>query len=120
MAGDDKARPGPFRIETVQGEPYHVDGRTLTPVARVVSYGKAKGTIGTNQIGGWGFGFARVIPQAVLEKTDDGERAIAIVDITAEALRGMFVTALAITVVFAAIRWVVHRRHRAGTAKTEE
>jgi hypothetical protein len=120
MAGDDKARPRPFRIETVQGGPYHVGGRTLTPVARIVSYGKAKGTIGTHRIGGWGFGLARVIPQAVLEKTDDGERAIAIVDVTAEALRGMFVTALAITVVFAALRWVVRRRHRAGPAETGE
>lgn len=120
MAGDDKVRPGPFRMKTAQGEPYHVDGRTLTPVARVVSYGKAKGTIGTNQIGGWGFGFANVIPRAVVEKTDDGERTIAIVDVTAEALRDMFITALAVMAVFTAIRWAVRRRHRVGTTQTGE
>jgi hypothetical protein len=118
MAGNAQVRPRPFRIETAQGEPYYVDGRTLTPVARVVSYGKAKATIGTDQIGGWGFGFARLIPLAILEKTHDGEKSIPIVDVTAKALQGMFITALAITAILAIIRRAVRQRPRSGTAET--
>ena len=43
MRPDDKCpkQPG-FRAATVRGEPYHVAGRKLIPVARILSFGKAR------------------------------------------------------------------------------
>lgn len=101
-----------FRIETVRGEPYHVGGRKLTPVARVISFGKASATIGTDRIGGWGVGFTRVTPLAIIDETDDGERRILLASTTAQALQSMFAGAVAITLFFTTIRWLVRRRRK--------
>jgi uncharacterized spore protein YtfJ len=102
----------PFRIETVQGEPYYVGGRKLIPVARVISFGKASATIGTERIGGWGVGFAQVTPLAVVEETDEGERRMPLVSTTSRALQSMFAGAVAITLFFTTIRWLVRRRRK--------
>ena len=102
----------PFRVETVRGEPYHVDGRKLIPVARVTSFGKASATIGTDRIGGWGVGFTRVTPLAIIDETDEGERRIPLSSTTARALQSMFAGAVAITLFFTTIRWLVRWRRR--------
>lgn len=110
----DRGRQKPFRLEMVRGEPYHVGGRTLTPVARVVSFGRARATIGGQQIGGWGGGFVHVQPVALEEETDDGLRRIVISDPTTKVLRGFLATAVGVTLLFAAIRWLARRRGRFG------
>ena len=104
---EDGARQKSFRVRTVRGEPYDVNGRTLTPTARVVSYGRARVTIGTDQVSGWGGGFAQITPLAVAEQTAEGEHSIAIHDATATALRGMLAGAVAMTLFLTAIRWLV-------------
>lgn len=101
-----------FRVETVRGEPYHVGGRKLIPVARVISFGKASATIGTDRIGGWGVGFARVTPLAIIDETDEGEHRIPLANTTAQALQSMFAGAVAVTLFFTAIRWLVRRRRK--------
>jgi uncharacterized spore protein YtfJ len=106
------SRPRALRVETVRGEPYYVDGRELTPVARVVSFGKARATIGTRQVGGRGGGFVWIKPLAVLEVTPSGERRIAIQDGTAAAVRGMLASAISIALVFTAIRWLVRWKRK--------
>ena len=110
------ARPKPFHIRTVRGEPYIVGERKLTPLVRVVSWGKARATIGTGLVTGWGTGFARITPLAVLEETDEGEVAIAITDTTATAVRGMLLAGVVSTLFFATVRWLV-RRQRGTRAK---
>ena len=102
-----------LRIETVRGEPIHVQGRTLIPEARIVSYGRARADIGSRRIGGWATGFAQVTPLAVIEQSDEGERRIATKDANAMALRGMLSGALAILIVFPVIRWLVRRARKA-------
>lgn len=102
-------RRGPLQIRTVRGEAYYVGGRELIPVVRVVSFGKAKATIGSDRIGGRGVGFVWIRPLAVLEVTPEGERRIAITDATASAVRGLLGVALAITLVSAAVRWLARR-----------
>jgi uncharacterized spore protein YtfJ len=97
---------GRFRVETVRGEPYEVDGRRLIPVARLASFGKARATIGTRQVSGWGGGFVQVTPLAVVEETPEGERRIAIVDRTSQAMLGMALGAVAIILVLGLIRWL--------------
>ena len=110
-------RPKPFRIETVRGEPYWVGERKLTPLVRVVSWGKARATIGASRVTGWGGGFAQITPLAVLEETTEGEVPITITDATATSIRGMALAALASTFLFSAIRLLARRQRRMGVAK---
>ena len=108
------SRPRAFCVRTVRGDPYYVDGRELIPVVRVVSFGKARATIGTRQVGGRGGGFVWIKPLAILEVTPAGERRIAIQDGTAAAMRGMVASAISIALVFTAIRWLVRRKRKGG------
>jgi hypothetical protein len=116
MDGDNvmsKDNPGivnrPFRAETVYGEPYYIGDRRLTPVARVVSFGKARANIGTDTIAGWGAGFVHVKPVAILEERGEESRHIAINRRTEAILRQMLGVAVALTIIFTAIRWAVRR-----------
>ena len=111
------SRPRALRVKTVRGDPYYVDGRELIPVARVVSFGKARGTVGTGQIGGRGGGFVWIKPLAVLEVTPTGERRIAIQDGTAAAMRGMFAAMVSMTLLFTAIRWLARWKRKAGQVR---
>lgn len=108
------SRPRALHVKTVRGDPYYVDGRELIPVVRVVSFGKARGTVGTRQVGGRGAGFIWIKPLAVLEATPTGERRIAIQDGTAAAMRGMLAATISIALLFTAIRWLVRRRRKTG------
>ena len=113
MDGQD-SRPRALRVKTVRGDPYDVGGRELIPVVRVVSFGKASGTIGTRQVGGRGGGFVWIKPVAILEVTPTGERRIAIQDGTAAAMRGMFAAMVSMTLLFTAIRWLARWKRKAG------
>ena len=108
------SRPRALRVKTVRGDPYYVDGRELIPVVRVVSFGKARATIGTRQVAGRGGGFVWIKPLAIVEVTPDGERWIPIQDGTASAMRGMLAAAISITFLFTAIRWLVCWRRKAS------
>ena len=44
-----------LRVQTVRGEPYEVRGRRLVPLARVVSLGRARATVGTHRLEGQGW-----------------------------------------------------------------
>jgi hypothetical protein len=101
-----------LRIGTVRGEPYHVGGRKLIPEARVISFGKARATIGTYRIGGWGVGLTHVTPLAIIDETDKGDRRIPLASTTAQALQSMFAGAVAITLFFTTIRLLVRRRRK--------
>jgi uncharacterized spore protein YtfJ len=114
MGRNDAARRGPWRVEMIRGEPYRAGGRTLIPVAQVISFGRARATVGTRQIGGWGAGFAHLRPVAVEEETAEGVRHIPIADPTARFLRVFLSVAVATTLCCAAIRWLAQRGQRAG------
>lgn len=105
--------PRLFHVRTVRGEPYQIGEHTLVPVARIVSWGKAKGRIGNGQFGGWGGGFTSVTPLGVLEQTAEGERYVPFIEGTTLALRKLLVAAVAISLGLAAIRWAVRKRRRA-------
>ena len=112
--GGQCSRPRAFRVRTVRGEPYTFGGRELIPVVRVVSFGKARATVGTRQVGGRGGGFVWIQPLAVLEVTPAGERRIALRDGSAAAMRGMLAAAVAMTLFFAAVRWLARRMRQNG------
>lgn len=104
------------RAQTIRGEPVEVRGRTLVPVARVVSLGRARASIGTHRLEGHSWGATYVKPLAVLERTPRGERRIAVRDGTARALLAMYLAAVGITLFFAAIRWLAREQGPAGRA----
>ncbi len=93
----------------MQGEPYYVGGQKLVPVVRILTVGKARATVGTHRMGGWGGGFVWIKPVALLVETPEGERRIAITDGTATAMRSTLVVAATITLFLVAIRWLMRR-----------
>jgi uncharacterized spore protein YtfJ len=105
----DSVNRNPLRIDTVRGEPYIIGKRTLIPVARILSYGQARATIGTRRWQGWTGGFVRITPVAIVKITGEGERRIAIVDSTTARIGRMLVLAALITLFFSAIRWFARR-----------
>jgi hypothetical protein len=112
---DSKAIQRPFRVGTVRGEPYKVGKRTLIPVARTASFGKAKATIGRSRVGGWGSGLVWITPVGMMEETAEGEHLIAVRDATATTLLTMLAAAIAITLFFTTIRCLAKRCCQAGT-----
>lgn len=113
MSGDDGGhRQMSLRSRFVQGEPYYLAGHTLTPVARVVSWGKASGTIGADRIVGWGGGLVRVTPLAVVVATGEEEQRIVIRDATGAALKRLYLTAFAVTLFLTTVRWWIRRRRQ--------
>lgn len=109
MEGRKRPLSKPFRWQTVHGEPRTVAGRKLTPVARLVSYGHGRGTLGQNSLSGWALGFVRVTPLGVVVEAGGQEEWVAVQDATASALRGMVLAAAAITLLLVAVRRVARR-----------
>ncbi len=101
------SRPRAFRVKTIRGDPYYVGERELIPEARVISFGKARGTVGDKQVSGRGGGFVWIKPLAVIEVTSGGERRIPVQAGTAAAMRGMLTVTIAMTLLLASIRWLV-------------
>jgi hypothetical protein len=108
----------PCQVRTVRGTPIQVYGRTLTPVTRVVSVVRHRGTIRQGQIEGTGGGAAYVRPLAIIEADNllaqDGDgRTVAIPDATATVLRQMAMMALVVPVLCIAVagiaRWIRNR-----------
>ncbi len=108
------SRPGRLHVKTVQGEPIQVGEKTLTPVVRIVSYGQAKGTVGTRQVRAQGGGFVQITPVAVLESTPEGQRHIPIQDVTRSSTMGILGVAVGVTLLMAVIRRVAGRPHRSA------
>jgi hypothetical protein len=102
-------RLGGFRLRKERGEPIHIAGRKLTPVARILSFGRARGTFGTSQIGGWVGAFAQFTPLEVIVETDEGDRRLAISDATGKALWGMRGAGAALTLLLMTVRWWARR-----------
>ncbi len=105
MAGEGKrVRQRPYRVEVVRGKPYQVGGRTLVPETRLVSYGRARATIGSSSIGGWAAGLVLVSPLAIVEQMAEGEKRIVITDATATTMRLLLGAGIAMALVFATFR----------------
>jgi len=98
----------------VQGTPIHVYDRTLTPVVRVVSMVRRRGTIGQHSVEGVGGGFVCVRPVGVVERRNGETREVPIADVTGSMLRQMALVATAIPLVALALisfsRWIRGRQ----------
>ena len=103
---------GPLRVKTVRGEGYSIGGRSLIPMVRIVSFGKARATVGGHEISGQGGGFVWIQPLAIVEVTPAGERRIPIDGETAAVVWRTVGLAVAIVLFFAAVRRLVGRGRR--------
>jgi hypothetical protein len=104
MEGEKQPLSKPFRWQTVHGEPRTIAGRRLTPVARLVSYGRGQGTLRQNRLSGWALGFVRVEPLGVVVEAGGQEEWVAVHNASASALRRIVLAAAAITLLSAGLR----------------
>ncbi len=109
MERKEQPLPRPYRRQVVRGEPYYVAGRTLIPVARLVSYARGRGTLRQHGFSGWAWGFARVMPLGIVVEANGREEWIAVHDNTGSALRRMALAGLAITLFLATVRRLARR-----------
>ncbi len=102
--------------KTVFGEPIHVDGRTLIPVASVrymYGFGMGQGADKAQKAmggGGGGGGGVTVRPVAVLEVTSEGMKFKPVVDVTRLALAGIALAAWNVFWITLTIRAVRRRQ----------
>jgi uncharacterized spore protein YtfJ len=89
-------KQGPLMTEMIEGEPIRVGGRELTPLVRVTSRVQRQALVGSDRLTGQGWGFVRMQPVALLERSKEGERRISIQDETAQTLDRLFLAALVI------------------------
>ena len=89
----------PYRLETIRGTPIRVLGRTLVPVARVVSATRHRATIREHAVGGRGSGYVHVQPLHVIEMRGDRDLILPIRDLTARTVAPMVLAAAVISLV---------------------
>jgi hypothetical protein len=89
----------PVRVTVIQGDPISVYGRTLTPVAKIVSGGGHEGTVREHRVEGWGWAFAHIKPLHIIEERNGETDKLLIPDATGEALRKMAILSVVVTVV---------------------
>jgi uncharacterized spore protein YtfJ len=94
-------RQRPLMTEIVEGEPIHVGERELVPVVRVTTYARRRAFVGSGRLAGQGWGFVRMQPVAIMERSEAGERCIPIQDKTAQTLSGLLLAALIIPLLLA-------------------
>ena len=99
-------------VDKVRGEPIQVYGRILTPVARVVSIIRRRGTIGGIQVSGGAGGYVYAKPVEVIEELDGDVRVLPIEDPTGTSLFRMAVIATLVPVLAAALVFVSRRMGR--------
>jgi hypothetical protein len=99
-----------WKSETVRGTPIEAYGRTLTPVARVLSAVQHRATITADRADSYGWGIAVTQPLYLVEERDGTTRTHPIPDPTLTALRQMAVVALVVPALCAAViafaRWI--------------
>ncbi len=72
-----------------QGKPIRVGEKEIIPEALVISWLKRSATIGMEGVWGWGGGWVKIQPAAVIERGPEGERRILIHDETQRLLIGL-------------------------------
>jgi hypothetical protein len=100
--GKQAGRKGvPAGTEVVEGEPIQVGERELVPLVRVTTRVQRRAFVGTDRVSGEGWGFVRLRPVAILERSEPGERRLSIPDKTTQALSGFLLAAFIIPLLLA-------------------
>ena len=96
---------GPIKIETkiIHGSPIQVLDRVLTPIARLTTAHRQRGTIRAASVEGRSWGVSLVQPLAVVEERGGREHVLLISDRTKTVLHEMAIVAVVIPVVAIAL-----------------
>jgi hypothetical protein len=86
-------------VETLRGTPIHTMGRTLVPVARVISTATHRATIRQHTVEGKGSAIVQVRPLQLIELRRDQDIVLPIQDLTARTIIAMALMAVAIALV---------------------
>jgi len=121
-------KQGPVRVEVVEGAPIRVGERALVPQVAVTSGGRRRAFVGREGISGRGWGFVRMRPVALLERSEgpalsevEGSgRRIPIRDTTAQALGGLLLAALVIPLLLALAVRLARRPENGDRRKVQE
>lgn len=89
-------RRAPYRVETVRGTAIRVSGRTLVPVARVVSAASHRATVRERAVEGRGAAIVRVRPLHLIELQGDHRAVLPIEDLTARTIAAILLAAAAV------------------------
>ena len=101
MNGQAIEKPGPLMTKIVEGEPIHAGGRELVPLVRVTTYARRRAFVGSDRLAGQGWGFVRLHPVAILERSEGRERRIPIKDKTTQMFSGLLLAAFIIPLLLA-------------------
>jgi uncharacterized spore protein YtfJ len=96
--------------EVVEGEPIHVGGHKLVPVARVTTHLRRHALIGSDRLAARGWGFVRMQPIAIVEQSEEGKRHMPIQDKTHQALSGFLLAAFIIPLLLAVAVHLARKR----------
>ncbi len=86
----------PLVTRIVEGKPIRVGERELVPLVRMTTYARRRAFVGSDRLDGQGWGFVRMHPVAILERSKGRERRIPIEDKTTQALSGLLLAAFII------------------------
>ena len=91
----------PWDTTILEGDPYQIGQRELTPVVKMQSIFRRQVTFGTNNSSGYGGGLIWLKPVAVIVRGPDGsENRMAITDRTGMATKGMLIGAAVLPLVY--------------------
>jgi hypothetical protein len=110
-------RRAPYRVETVRGTEIRASGRTLVPVARIVSATSHRATVRQHAVEARGAGIARVRPLHLIELQGDHGVVLPIEDLTARTIAAMLLAAAAVA--FVSLVLIVMNRFAASSRRAD-
>lgn len=106
---DRRGAEWPLMTEIVEGDPIHVQGRELVPLVRMTSRVRRTMVLENGGIEARGWGGVQFRPVALLDREEDGERRLAIVDPTRRWIRRLLLIALVIPCVASILIYLARR-----------
>jgi hypothetical protein len=106
---DRRRAAWPSMTETVEGDPIHVAGRELVPLIRMTSRVRRRAVLGDGGVEAHGWGFIQLRPVALLDRSDDAGRRLAICDQTTRWIRWLLLIALIVPCVAAILMYLTRR-----------
>jgi hypothetical protein len=82
----ERMKHSPSMTETVKGDPIQVAGHELVPLVRITRHVRRRAFVGSEGVGGGGWGYVYMRPIAILDGSGAGERRL---PVRSETIRSM-------------------------------
>jgi hypothetical protein len=106
---DKKKKHGPLMTEIVRGDPIQVGGRELVPLVRLTSRVRRRAFVGSDGVGGGGWGFVHMRPVAMLDRSRNGEQRLRVRSETASSIVWLPLAFLVVPVVAGLLMYLSRR-----------